>query len=336
MATARHILMPCIESSFGVAKTSPVLGTDKCYLRLHQEASFQMSEEEQVAPIPYGGGYATEADGVNDLTVCKGRFAFLLFPGVWSSLLLKWAIVPVNTGRTVPWPTTDASGVMPVGDLASLSFYEAFLTQDGSTWDRKRWAGVKCDEWQLAATDTGEGRIWVLSGSCTGIRCVGNPHDGSSNPDATEFPFPADTDYPTGPYTFGHLGSGTGTVKIGTNRNASCAGLTLRGRNRMTPEVYTGRFVQRNQFVGREVTAEATLRYISSPDDRDSYRQQAALDCEFKIDNGTNSVLLDFAAKNVLRPWNVVKRYGAEFRQTLTLVNRYDASAGADLTLTLA
>lgn len=335
---AREFLMIVIESSWGTAKSTPSLGTDKCYLRLDQGNAFSMEAEPVQSGIMFGGGLAVEAETVSDVVQCKGNFNFILYPGIWSNLLLNWAITPINSGRTTPWTTTDSAGVNPVGDTASLSFYHAYMNESG-TYRRTRYAGVKCDDWQLAASESGDGRIWRISGSCTGIRPVGNAWDSSSDPDATEFPAPADANYPTGPYTFGHLASGTGTVTLGsssgTNRAATCAGLTIRARNKYAQNYFTSRFLGLNRFVGRESTCEANLRLKVSPNDRDSYRALTAQTVSVILDNGTNSATLTYNGNNVLRPWARDLPLDREYMQKLTFMNRYSATAGGDISVTL-
>jgi len=333
---ARQILMAVIESSYGTAKTSPTLGTDSFYLRLDQDNAFTMEADPVQQPISYGGGLEIEGDVVADLVECKGAFSFTLWPGVWSSVLLNWALTTINSGRTAPWTTTDANNVMPVGDLASLSFYHAYLTEDGSTYKRTRYAGCKAENITLAASETGQGRIWKLSGNVTGIKPVGNPWDSSTDPTSTEFPLPAETNYPTGPYTFGHLGSGTGTVTVGTNRAASCMSLSLSVKNTLTPNYYASRFLSTHRFVGRQTTADLTLLYKSTPDDRGSYRSLSPLATSFKIDNGVNSIALSFNGKNVIRPWKRALPNAQQYQQQLTIANRWDPSAATDITLTTA
>src|SRR5262245_7600260 len=156
---AREALMVVEETSFGTPKTTPTLGTHKFYMRLHQQAAWDPSAVPVHIPILYGGGSATQAEAVSDQVTTTARFAFLLYPGIHSAHLLKWAMTPINSGRTTPWTTTDAAGVMPVGDLASLSFYRAYLTEDGTTYRRERWAGMKCATWELSCQQEAQNRI---------------------------------------------------------------------------------------------------------------------------------------------------------------------------------
>lgn len=334
---AREVLMVCIESSFGTPKATPSLGTDKFYMRLDTANSFTMETVPVQSSIPYGGGYNVEADTVSDTVQCTGNFSFLLYPGVFSSTLLNWAITPINSGRTVPWTTTDSSSVMPVGDLASLSFYHAYLTEDGSTYRRTRYAGCKCNDWSIAATEQGDGRMWRLTGSMTAIKPVGNAWDSSTDPDATEFPLPADTDYPTGPYTLAHLASGTGTITIGsssgTNRVAQAMSVALSARNVMASHTYSTRYIVTNHFLGRASQCVATMRFKASPDDRASARALTAQTMNFIIDNGTHTINLDYKGNNVIRPWTRNLVPTDEYQQTLTIVNRYSTTAGTDIAL---
>jgi hypothetical protein len=277
----------------------------------------------------------------------KGGFDFILYPGIWSELLLKWAINPVNSGRTTPWTTTDSAGVMRVGDHASLAFYEAILGEDGSTFRRDRYNGCKCDDWAISATDQGEGRVWRISGSFTGQKAAVSPStwDSVAAPDATEFPAPADTDFPTGPYLIRHLAVGNGTVKIGKTgdsqthdqRKAVCQSLTIRGRNTMSAERYTSDFLTAYRYRGRSVTADVAFPMDMTPDDRDRWRQLTALDVEFLIDNSTHSIKIDFHTKNLFRPWGKSLPDAGEYMQSCTVANRWDSSQGTptDITLTV-
>jgi hypothetical protein len=337
---AREILFAVIESSYGTPKASPTLGTDSFYLRLDQGNAFTVEATPVQLSIPYGGGYSVEADTVSDIVGVKGNFAFNLYPGIWSSILLNWAITPVNSARTAPWTTTDAAGVMPIGDFASLSFYHAILSQDGSTYVRTRYAGMKCDSWKISASETGQGRIFTLTGSMTGIKPVGNAWDSSSDPTATEFPLPAETSYPFSPFTLGHLATGTGTATIGssggTNRAGTLISLTASGTNKFAPNYYTSRFLSTYRFTGRSVTADATILFKNSPDDRAAFRALTPQTVSLKIDNGTNSVDLAFQTKNLISNWERQLPVDGQYLQAISLRNRFEASAATDLAVTVA
>jgi hypothetical protein len=326
---AREILMAVIESSYGTAKTTPSLGTDSCYFRLDQDNAFTGEMRPMIETIPYGGGMTVAADDFSDADECGGELNVLLYPGIWSELLLKWAITPVNTGRTAPWTTTDASSLMPVGDLASMSFYHAFQLPSG-IYERNRYSGAKCTRWRLSASS--DQRAWRLSASFVAIKSVGNARDASTDPDATEFPLPAETDYPIGPYLFSHLGSGTGTVKIGTTRTF-VRGLTIGAENSLNPSRYLSRYIQTCLFTGRSSTAEAVLR-TDALTDRDAFRALTAQDSEFKVDNGTKTVKVDFHNANTITNYQRDLASGREYAHSLTVRNKFSQSQATDLTLT--
>lgn len=337
---AREILYMVEETSFGTTKTSPSLGTHACYQRLDRDNTFGVIEQVPKIAIPYGGGVAIRAESVNDMAFVQGSFSFILYPGIFSAHLLKWALTPINSGRTTPWTTTDSAGVMPVGDLASMCFYHAILQEDGATYTRTRYAGCKCQDITITAAAQGDARVWRVSGTLVGQRPVGNAWDSSSDPDATEFPLPAETNYPTGPYTFGHLATGSATVTLGsssgTNRAATCAAASLTVRNQLDIAHFTSRFPARINYFGRDVTAQFGLLYKVSPDDRASHRALTAQTVTLKIDNGVNSLQFALNGNNVIEPWARDLRNANIYMQQISYANQWSPGAANDLAFTAA
>jgi hypothetical protein len=344
MAAARKILMACQETSYGVPKTTPVLGTNKCYYRLDRDGAFTGKSERAQIPIPYGGGFDVEADTAPGVVSSSGGFAFRLYPGLWSKLLLQWACVFINSGRTLPWVTTDAAGVLPIGDTPTLSLYEATLKEDGATWARERWAAVKCDTWELAGND--QDRTLTLSGTWSAQKVVPNEWEAGTAPDATEFPFPTDAQYPYGPYLFSHLATASGGVTIGAagsplatdERKNAIQSFVIRGTNNYTKKWYASDFLQRNEFTSRAITAEFVLRRKWTPDDRARWRTMVPMDVVVTIDQGTrsgytgtNSIQLDLHDNNLIRPWEPTD--GADPTQKLTIANRWSATDGTDFSV---
>src|SRR5262245_41486896 len=181
---SREYVMLVIESAYGVPKATPVLGTDKFYARLDDGNSFTMQMEPTFNPIMYGGGLAIPALQVSDQKVCRGRFQTKLYAGSYCATLLKWAMTTVNSGRTTPWATTDASFLMPVGDLASMSFYHAIQNND-STYDLRRYGGVKALNCQI--TCSRQSPVAMATFDIQGIRDDLNAAGSVAYPDATEF-----------------------------------------------------------------------------------------------------------------------------------------------------
>lgn len=337
---ARQFVMFCTESAFGTATTSPVLGTDKFYMRLDKDNSFVGTMARAQYPILHGGGLNTEADTAAGPCQAEGTFDFLLFPGVYSALLMKWATTQVNSGGTTPWTVT-VSGTQPVGDLGSMSIYRAYVREDGSTYRRELYKGAKCTSWRITANQgPGDSRVFRISGTWVAKSREGNSVDSSSDPTSTPFPAPADTELPTGPYTFGHLATGSAVVTLGTsggsNRASTCASLTIAGTNKFAPDFFSSNFLTSNMFTGRSVTADIVLRDTASPDDRATWEAQSPITCTLKIDNGTNSLNFAFGTNNLLRPWEIQILHQERFKQRLVIANRILASSGVDITVTAA
>jgi hypothetical protein len=271
---------------------------------------------------------------VCDVHLVAGSISTILPPGVWSQILLNWALTPINAGRTTPWVTTDGGSVMPPGDLASLAFYHAFQNPDGS-YVREKWLGCKSTKGSLKFTEKAQGRKLIFSSDFVGIKVVTNTVEASppAAPDATEFPNPAETDYPAGAWLFSHFLGATGTCKIGSART-QLADFSLSWENQMDARTYESPFLQICRFLGRKVTAEVGLRYKPSPDDLAAMQSRTLQDSEFKLDNGVNTLKLDLNAKNRLMR---EREYadGDEYAAKLQLTNFWDPALATDIALTL-
>lgn len=328
---ARRFVRPTIESSYGTPKALPVLGTDCFYLRLSEAAGFRAELVPQVDTIPYGGGRTTAADEVCDVYLAQGALACILPPGIVSTILMNWALTLVNSGRTTPWVTTDASGLMPPGDLASLTLYHAWQNPDGS-YTREKWLGCKSTQGSLSFVETPQGRKAMFESQFVGIKCATNGVEAPppAAPDAVEFPPPAEADYPTGAWLFSHFARGTGTVRIGAART-QLANLKLSWENQIKARTYESQFNQIVRFLGRKVTAELELRHKPTPDDLASYQSRGLLDSEFILDNGTNTMKLDLLARNRISAHERQFPNDDEYGRKITLMNFWDPALANDV-----
>jgi hypothetical protein len=330
---SRRFVRACIESSFGVAKTTPTLGTDACVLRLPDANAFKAEMTPSIEYIPYGGGRTTYADSVADVALVQGSVSTYLYPGIWTTLLTNWALTLINTGRTTPWVTTDASSVMPAGDLASMCFYHGFQNPDAS-YVREKWLGSKSTKGSIEGS--AKDRKIKFTSDFIGIKEVTNAFISgeASAPDATEFPAPAETDYPTAPYLFSHVGSGTGTMKIGSART-QIESFKLSWENAIYPDPYEKQVIQLARFTGRKVMLEVGLRYKISPDDLASFQSQAAQASQLILDNGAHTFNLQMNGVNKITGRERDYTDGNEYATKITVTNFWDASAGSDVVLTL-
>lgn len=325
---SREFLMACIESSYGTAKTTPVLGTERFYLRMSEMGNGfvgEMSPEQ--FQIMYGGGEATPAERGADFHASLGRITSILYPGPTSRLLLDWCFTKLNAGRTTPWVTTQTDGELPVGDLASMSYYHAYLNAAGN-YDRKRYAGCKALEGTISFGESGDARLGRLDVGWQGIRVVGNAVDSSVDPDATEFPAPAETDYPTGPFLFSQLGT-PGTFKVGTTLT-KFAGLTIRFRNVMNPRSFESKFLQSCRFCGRSITFDVVLREKTTPNWRSIFQLLTSQDSEFFVNNGTNSIRFDMHARNIMTSHTRQFPQGGEYMRAMSFSTLWDPAQTTD------
>jgi hypothetical protein len=331
---SRRAVAAFIESSYGTTKSTPTLNTDYFFLRLNQQVAFEAEFNPQRQDISYGGGRVTAATEYADVALAPFKLSTFLYPGLHSSLMLHWCTTLINSGRTTPWTTTDSGSVMPAGDLASMTFYRMFQNPDG-TYAREKWLGCKAHDWSLSFAEGATGRPLVLSVSGMGIKCVPNSFisGDTTAPTDTEFPDPAETDYPTGPWLFSHLVGSTGTVKIASART-QIASLKISGKNTMSPRTYEQKVLVMDRFHGREVTADIELRYKPSPTDIISWQARTVLDSEFKLDNGTNTLKLDMNGQNRFTSFERSEPDGDEYGRKMTLKNFYDPAVSGDLVVT--
>lgn len=321
-----EFLMLVKESALGTTMSTPVAGTDKIYLRLTDGNSFSMQAVPQYVDIPYGGGEAITVESLTEFMDCKGTLTTKLYPAQ-AKLLFDWAQNRINTAQTSPWVTTE-----PAGDLASASIYHAYQRSDG-TLRRTRYAGTKVTRWQIAASATDP--VWKLTMDLQAVKEVGNPIDASADPDAIEFPAPADTDLPLGPYMLKHsiggmlLGSTAGTVR--TQYDDFSIDVT----NVMDARPFESQFVQVNSFRGRNCMLNATLRLKATPDDLTPFLSGTAQRAQLTLANGTTTTVFDFKASNKIRQLNRDLPLDKVFMYRLQMKNVRDATAGTDISVTV-
>lgn len=321
---APEFLWLVVESALGTPKTTPVAGTDSIYIRLADGNSFTMEADPITADVPYGGGLAITAETVSDHTEVKGSLATKLYPAQ-ASLLLGWAMTRINSGQTAPWTTTELPG-----DLASVSCYHAYMRSDG-TYKRTQYAGTKVLSLSLSASR--QDPIWKVALELQAVKNIGNGYDSSPDPDATAFPAPAETAYPTGPYMFGHT---AGLLNLGGSVRTQYDSLALNIQNAMDPKWYESHFLSELGFHGRASTLEASLRLKATPDDRTAYEALTAQACSLALNNGTNTLTIQYNGQNTISKLPRDLPLNTEFMRTLSLKNRFDPTAAADISFTYA
>ena len=243
-----------------------------------------------------------------------------------AQFLLGWATTRINAAQTSPWTTTE----LPY-DLASCTIDFGYTRSDG-TVKRKRFLGCKVASGSIQCS--ADAPVAILNLNIVGSTPQGNTFDSSIDPDATAFPEPAITTYPTDPYLFQHT---KGFLTIASARTLYDK-LSITWQNQMKAYFDESRFANAVKMNGRTMKWSSHLRLQASPDDRTStYEVVAASAGSVKFNNGTNTCKLDFAGKNYMENLDEDLPLDGEHYYNLDLLATMDTSVAApnsDLTLT--
>lgn len=321
MATAPEFLWVIKESAYGTKKPSATAGVDSVYIRLADANAFSMVADPVFVETAFGGGWDEPADVQADHYDVKGALSTLLYP-TQANLLLDWLMTPVNTGQTLPWVTTE-----PAGDLASCTIYHGIRRRDG-TIKRHKYTGVKCAGGEIACSRSAPRATLKLD--LIGQKEVGNAVDASADPDATEFPEPADSAYATGPYLFSHTSA---LFKVGSALT-QYAGVSLKVTNKLDPQFFENHWLSTCGNKGRSATLDADVLLKASPDLRTAMLALTNQDVELSFNDGVTghvTTKIDFNTKNYVAKLPYDLPLGKEFMQKLSIKNRYDTSVGSGL-----
>jgi hypothetical protein len=309
------------ESSYGTAMASPVAGTDSIYIRLAGANRFTVRPTPTQRKIQLGNGFATEGYRVSDQAACPGRLELELCYSQ-AKLLLDWMFTRVNVAQTSPWTTTE-----PAGDLASVTAYYGVMRDDG-TIKRRRYRGGKALSPRL--TSSAETGLVMLSSDLRFQKWDGNTVDATADPDATAFPAPADTAFPTDVLLHSHLAAGV-TYPAALQYLES---LELSTQNQLDVKYFTSHFPAFDRLRGRQSTSSVGVLYTASPDWRAVYEALTAQALQAVWGNGTHTVTLNYHGQNVIDSVGDDLTPGKVYTQTVGSSTLWDPSASADVTFT--
>lgn len=335
-AALREFCMGVKESAFGTTQATPVSWTqsstfgithaDAYYVRLDGgNAQTGRSRPVQVE-VPYGGGFAVGAYRVSDKQEIRGVLTQKLSVAQ-APFWLSWCGVRISGTGTAPWTTTE-----PDGDLPSITLYHGIQRFDG-TVKRRKYLGCKVDAWNFSISEAST--VGTLTINWTGSKAVGNQFDSSTDPDATEFPSPADNNFPIDPFLFIYSG-GPSFVTVGGGVRTHFTELALASNNTLARRFYANRWLQVQRFEGRSTTLATRLLYETSPDDRTNYEGLATEAVSVELNDGTHGFTCDLQGTNVFDPFEDDLPLGDLYFQASTSKNLWDSTAGADLALTFA
>lgn len=329
MASSREYLLLVEESALNVPVASPIYwptaSANAFYIRLTDSNAWGMYTAPVFVDIPYGGGLAITADTVCDHYECKGSLKTMLYPQQ-AAFLMNWICTRINGAQTSPWTTTE-----PPGDLASVSAYHAVQRADG-TYKLQRFGGVKVNAGTIAVSRAST--VASLSLELTGCRSWGNAIDGTVDPLVGEFPVPADTAFPTGPYVFKQTAGAltVGSVVVGYED------LNINFANVVDGRWLEASYLQVNQFCGRASKLDASIRFKTTPDYQTAMEALTAQAVSIGFNNGVTNqnLLIQFNGQNRLRSLPYDTPLDAVHMRKLELMNQYDLSAGQDISFTMS
>jgi Phage tail tube protein len=325
VTNAREYLLVVRESALNTPIMSPVLGTDMIYIRLADGNAFKMRAKPVIQKVSYGGGFAVAAEAISDHYAVEGTLDTLLYPAQ-AQLLLDWATTRINSAQTSPWTTTEVPG-----DLASCTVYHA-IRQSTGAYNLKQFSGVKVTSAKIDVSR--EATIAKLSLGLMGSKQVGFGTE-TGDPTSTPFPAPAETSYPTGPYTFAMT---AGQLSIGGSTRTGYASLGIDIKNAIDGQWFETSFRQVLQFLGRESQLSTKLFYKPSPNDGITFESLTAQAAEVTFQNGVTgqNLTINFNGQNTISDLPYDLPLDKVYMIDMTLDNRFDPSAPGDFVFSLA
>lgn len=253
----------------------------------------------------------------SNVTVVGGQLVTQFYASQ-AQFLLGWALQRINTAQTSPWTTTE----LPY-DLASCTIDFGY-TRGTTAIKRTRYTGMKVVSGSIECST--ESPVATLTLTLIGSTPQGNTFDSSTDPDATVFPEPALTAYPTDPYVFQHSLNG---LTIGTVRTKYDK-LNISWTNQCKAYYDENRFANAVKMNGRKISWSTNLRLRVSPDDRAStYELVNASTGQVVFANGTNTCTLNFNGKNYMETLEEDLPLDGEFYYGLNLFSALDSAVAA-------
>jgi hypothetical protein len=333
--TAPQYLMYIEEETYGVPKLTTGAPTTAAfgYIRLLGDNAFTIAPSQDSVKVAYGGGVATNIARIPGRITAEGTLTTVIHY-TQAAALLGWALTPINTGRTAPW-TTSADTVQGPGDLASMSLYHAVRQSDG-TYYKRAYHGAKVRSMRLECS-ADDPLVRATLNISAGQPVPDAAWGGAAVIGASEFPAPADGDYPD-PTKILHYYDSAGHVVIGGTTRTLYGSLMMEVNNIIDTKYYTSRYASVISYRGRNTTAvQIKSLFTPTPTDRNDYETNAAKTVVVTFTNGVNSVAIDFKANNRQdTPPAYDLPNERTYEQTITYFNFYDVANTADFVLTVS
>lgn len=317
----REFLQITQEAAYKSFNGSVTRGTNQIVIALQDGNSYTMRPKPITVDIPYGGGLAVRKSSISDKTECKGKLKTRLCYSQ-ANMLIGWGLTRVNSAQTAPWTTTE-----PIGDLASCTVDHAIYQDDTGTYKRRRYLGVKVSGGSIDVSEQSETAMLELD--LVGSTPQGNTFDSSSDPDATAFPVPADSDYATDYVLFTDSG---GNVTFNSAAFGEYTSLKTSWTNKLDMKYFANRFVQKIRNYGREIKLDSDVILLASPDFRGTYYELVAALAETSVvfNSGTHSITLDWKTNSRIDGLDDDLPLDKIYGRKLSLVSGYDVANTTD------
>lgn len=306
---AREFLRLTKEQTYGTFDAAAA-SSDIVQIDLTGDNAFTMRPRPRMWSIRSAAGNSVRRLTGSSQMEVGGRLTTLLFPSQ-QSLLLPWGCSPSGTPN----------------DLFSVTADHGVLLEDGTTIKRRRYLGTKVRTIEVGAeAGTADGNLVRVTYELVAQQPA------SPDPDATAFPAPQLTDYPTdAPYVFQHASGG---FKVASTRSEYDR-ISIRITNNLHVPFHGGQYITRCRYKGRDVNFTFHNLYLAVTD-RVAYEAITAQDAEVLFTNGAHTAKFDFNTKNYFVDGiEDDLPLSSGYYQSLSLQAYLDAAAGSDFALTL-
>jgi hypothetical protein len=322
-ATVRECLLILEESTYGNAVGSPVFwptaSPTAFYVPLIDGNAYTGMEEPAFVETPYGGGIDVPNEVVADHRELKGSLSTLAYPDL-AAFLAKLAITKSN-GSSTPFANTE-----PAGDLASVTLVHGIKTRDGTTYLYAH-SGMKVASFALECSSQ-DPRL-KLKIDWVGSKETPNSLDSSTGAEAS-FTWPTEAQLPKGPYLFSHT---AGNVTFNSGTLTKYDNLSLKITNKPDPRWWETHWAETIGVYGRDTTCDMDLLLKGSPNLRSVYQSITSAGFSVIWNNGTHSLTVQLNGNNHMNKLPYDLPLGKEFMQKTTFRNKYDQTAGADVSV---
>ena len=220
-----------------------------------------------------------------------------------------------------------------------MSIFHAIQRADDASYKCRLYTGVRVKSWQFTLSENST--IGDLTLQLTGGYASGNPFTYKNSVDPTLRTFatpatppvfnttttpstwcaPSTKNFPVTPFLFTHVTP----VTIGIARS-TFQSLSMSCTNKLMTRHWNNRFVQYQQFCGRDLTVTAQNFYTNmSPEDRLEYENTVAQTVSIELNDGaSHTIIFTMNANNIIKTLEDSLPLDDIYTQTMTVTSQFD------------